>query len=60
MLEGNETLEVGVGLTPGEGDIAMEVSARYLDSGVKIIAQESRLAVRYRVEWRSRWRTRIV
>ena len=60
MLESNDALEVGVGLAPGEGDIAMEVSARYLDSGVKIIAQESRLAVRYRVEWRSRWRTRIV
>ena len=52
MLEGNDAREFGVALTPGEADTATEISARYLDSGVKIIAQESRLAVRDWGEWR--------
>jgi len=55
VLEASRTSEPVVSQTPGEGDIAVHISAWYFDSGVKLIAQESRLSIQNRVEWRA-WR----
>ena len=55
VLKGNQILESGIALAPGVGDIAVHMSVRYLDSSVKLTAQESRLPVRDRVEWRPWW-----
>ena len=55
MLEASRTEEPVVSQTPGEGDIAAYISARDFDSGVKLIAQESRLSIQNRGEWRAWW-----
>ena len=59
VLEGNRAFDSDVALTPGEGDIAVHIPARHFDSGVKLIAQEPRLSVHDRVEWRPWWGTGV-
>jgi len=60
VLEGSLACEFGVFQTPGVGDIAFKVPARYFDPAVKLSAQESHLSVHDRGEWRSRSGTGVV